>query len=137
MNRSRKVTLSLALFVLLCFFLPWVELSCMGVQDSVSGYDLARAGDRSLWFVPGCMLAIILSSLSRSIGEKMPAIFAMAGALGGGISAYLMYHARSSTNDSPRLIATHWTVLFWFGFAACVGLVAAALRSYFKQARSP
>lgn len=109
----------------------------MGIKDSVSGYDLAREGDRSLWFVPACMLAILLLSLSRSIWEKMPAVFAMAGALGGSISAYLMYQARSSTNDSPRLIATQWTLLFWFAFAACVGLVAAALMSYSKQPRSP
>lgn len=136
MNSSRKVTLSLALFVLLCFFLPWVELSCMGVQDSVSGYDLARAGDRSLWFVPACMLAIILLSLSRSIWEKMRAVTAMVGAAGGSISAYLMYHVRSSTNDSPRLIATQWTALFWLGFAACLGLMAAALMFYSKRPRS-
>lgn len=136
MNSSRKVTLSLALFVLLCFFLPWVQLSCMGVQDSVSGYDLARSGDRSLWFVPACMLAIILLSLSRSIWEKMRAVTAMVGAAGGSISAYLMYHVRSSTNDSPRLIATQWTALFWLGFAACLGLMAAALMFYSKRPRS-
>jgi hypothetical protein len=55
-DNARKTSLSLAAFVLICFFLPWVELSCLGVRDSVSGYDLARAGDRILWLVPILML---------------------------------------------------------------------------------
>jgi hypothetical protein len=30
MDNARKTSVSLAAFVLICFFLPWVELSCLG-----------------------------------------------------------------------------------------------------------
>ena len=109
----------------------------MGMRDSVSGHELARDGDKSLWFVPAFMLGIILLGLARFIWERMPAIFGLASTVGGSISAYLMYHERSSTNDSPRLVATQWTALFWIGFAACLGIVAAALMFYYRRVRSP
>ena len=137
MNNSRKTSMSLAAFVLVCFFLPWLQLSCLGVRDSVSGYDLARTGDKLLWFVPILMLLIVVLGLSRSIWEKMPAIFGLAMTVGGSISAYVMYQERSTTNHSPRLVATQWTVFFWLAFIACLCVVAAGLVFYTKRSRSP
>src|SRR5262247_3431836 len=136
-NSSRRVTLNLAVFVLICFFLPWVQLSCMGIQDSASGFDLARRGDGLLWLVPLFMLVIILLGLWRSLEKRLPSVFGLASTVGGGISAYLMYHERLSTNESPRFIATQWTGLFWFGFVASLGIAAAALVFYARRSRSP
>lgn len=107
------------------------------MKDSVSGYDLARAGDRFLWFVPLFMSAIVVLGLARLIWEKMPAIFALAGTVGGGVTAYLMYHERSITDNSPRLVATQWTLIFWLGFLAALGVVAAAFIFYVRRSRSP
>jgi hypothetical protein len=137
MKGARQTTLSLAAFVLVCFFLPWVQLSCIGMKDSVSGFDLAREGDGFLWLVPLLMLAVLVLGLARLIWDKMPAIFAMAGTVGGGASAYLMYHERSITNHSPRLVATQWTLLFWLAFVASLGVAAAAFTFYIKRSRSP
>jgi len=136
-NSSRRVTISLAAFVFICFFLPWVQLSCMGIKDSVSGADLARGGDRILWLLPVFMLVIILLGLWRSLEEKLPAVFALASTVGGSITAYLMYHERSSMNESPRLVTAQWTGLFWVGFVASLGIVAAALVFYARRTRSP
>jgi hypothetical protein len=137
MNSARRTTLSLAMFVLVCFFLPWVQLSCVGMKDSVSGFDLAREGDELLWLVPLFMLAVLLFGLLRLIWEKMPAVFALAGTVGGGVSAYLMYHERSITNNSPRLVATQWTFIFWLGFLASLALVTSAFIFYVRRSRSP
>jgi hypothetical protein len=136
-DSSRRVTLSLAVFVLICFFLPWVQLSCVGIKDSLSGFDLARAGDTLLWLVPVLMLVIILIGLWRSLEQKLPSFFALASTVGGGISAYLMYNERSTTNQSPRLVLAQWTSLFWLGFAASLGIVAAAIVYYARRSRSP
>jgi hypothetical protein len=125
MNSARRATLSLAAFVLLCFFLPWVQLSCGGTKDSVSGFDLAHSGDKLLWLVPSFMLVIILLGLSRFIWEKVPVIFALASTVGGSLSAYLI------------LVPAQWTALFWLGFVACLGIVAAALMFYARRSRSP
>ena len=137
MINAQRAALSLAAFVLICFFLPWVQLSCVGMKDSLSGYDLAREQDKYLWFVPVFMLAILILGLARPLWEKMPALFALAGTVGGSVSAYLMVYERSSTNNSSRLAATKWTALFWLAFVACLGIVAAALAFYAKRARAP
>ena len=137
LNNSRRVTLSLAVFVLICFFLPWVHLSCMGVKDSASGFDLARAGDTILWLIPGFMLVIMLVGVWRSLEKRRPSLFALVSFVGGGISAYLMYHERSSTNQSRRWVFAQWTSLFSLGFVASLGIVAAALVYYARRSRSP
>src|SRR5918911_1788004 len=127
MTRSRQVTMSLALFVLICFFLPWVELSCGPVRDSVSGYALARSGHALLWLVPCFMAATVLLGLSRAIWERLPAALAFLGIVGGGISAFLMLRERWAANGSPRLIDAAWAPIFWLGVAAALGGWGAAL----------
>lgn len=107
------------------------------MKDSVSGFDLAREGDRFLWFVPVFMLAVLVLGISRLIWEKMPAIFALSGTVGGAVSAYLMYHERSITNNSPRLVATQWTPMFWLGVLGCLGVAVSAFIFYFRRQRAP
>ena len=134
---ARRTTLSLAAFVVICFFLPWVQLSCVGMKDSVSGFDLAREGDELLWLVPLFMVAVVVLGLVRVIWEKMPAVFALAGTVGGGACAYLMYHERAITNNPSRLVATQWTLFFWLGFLASLGVVTSAFILYLKRSRDP
>jgi len=136
MNSTRRFTLSLAAFVLICFFLPWVQLSCVGMKDSVSGFDLARDGDQALWFVPVFMVSVLILGLLRLIWEKVPAIFALAGTVGGSVSAYLMYRERSITNNSPRIVATQWTPVFWLGFVASLGIATTAFIFYLRRSKS-
>jgi hypothetical protein len=108
----------------------------MGLQDSVSGFDLAHTSSLLLWLIPLSMLAVILLGLSRSIREKTPAVFAIAGTVGGGASAYLIYRERFSSNRSGALIAAQMTVWFWLGLLAALGLVAAAFVFYAVRSRS-
>lgn len=136
-DRSRRVSLSLAVFVAICFFLPWAELSCMGLQDSVSGFDLARNYSSLLWLIPVSMLTVVVLGLSRSIRDRTPAVFALAGTVGGGASAYLIYRERLSSNRSAGLIAAHMTVWFWLGLLAALGVVVAAFVFYAVRSRSP
>jgi len=106
------------------------------MKDSVSGFDLAREGDPILWLVPVFMIAILLFGLVRLIWEKLPSIFALVGTVGGSISAYLMYRERAITNNPSRIVATQWTVIFWLGFVACLGIVVTAFSFYLKRAKS-
>jgi hypothetical protein len=135
-NSTRRSTLSLAGFVLICFFLPWLQLSCVGMKDSVSGYDLARDSDQILWLVPIFMIAILVFGLVRLVWEKLPSILGLMGTVGGSITAYLMYRERSIANNPSGIIATQWTVFFWLGFVASLGIVATAFSFYLKRARA-
>ncbi|MFY9553883.1 MAG: hypothetical protein WAV20_19710 [Blastocatellia bacterium] len=107
------------------------------MRDDVSGYGLAREGDTFLWLVPVFMLTILILGLSRVGWERVPAVFALAGTVGGSVTAYLMYHEHSITQTSPKLIATQWTAFFWLGFVASLGITTTALLFYIKRSRSP
>ena len=130
MKNARQVTLSTAAFILLCFFLPWLQMSCAGIKDSASGLDLARETSPSLWIIPLMMLAILGLGLSPSIWERLPALSSITSFLGGGLSAYLMYRERLRRGESSGLITAFWTVWFWLGSVASLLLAVVALSSY-------
>ncbi len=129
--------MSAALFALICFFLPWVQVSCLGAKDSASGFNLAREGDHALWLLPMLMIVVLVFGLMRAIWDRMPALFALSGMSGGLISAWLMYHERDSAGPSSRLIATFWTPWYWLGLVACLIVAGAALWFYLMRSRAP
>jgi len=94
---ARRTTLGAAGFVLVCFFLPWVQVSCLGLRDAASGQRLARGGDRALWPVPLLMLAVLLTGLVRFFRERAPAVLALTGTVSGSLSVYLISGERLRT----------------------------------------
>lgn len=135
-DRARRVTLSLAVFVLVCFFLPWVQTSCAGLKDSESGYDLARGGDRAVWLIPLLMLTVILWGLTRA-WKKSAAAFALISMVSGIVSAYLMDRERADAEQASGIIGAHVTGWFWLGFVAALGVAASAVTLYLKRSKPP
>ena len=130
MKNARQVTLGTAAFILLCFFLPWLQMSCAGIKDSASGLDLARETSPSLWIIPLMMLAILGIGLIPSIWERLPALSAVTSFVGGGLCAYLMFRERLRRGESSGLVTAFWTIWFWLGLVASLLLSAVALTSY-------
>lgn len=137
MDGARRTTLGAASMVVICFFLPWMQVSCLGRKDSMSGLDLAREGDHTLWLVPLSMLLILLLGSWRLIRDRIPALFALISIVGGGLSAWLIYRTRLNTGNSSSLIATFWTVWFWLSFVGSLVAAAAAIMFYARRARAP
>jgi hypothetical protein len=133
----KRLNLSLLIFILVCFFMPWVQLSCVGMKDSLSGFDFARRSDTILWLIPTFMLISIVVHLFRSASEKSPALVTLIAFVGGGITAYLMYRERASMDASVLLVAAYWTPLYWLGFIASIILATEAIWSYSKKALPP
>jgi hypothetical protein len=131
MERARRVSMSAATVVLICFFLPWIQVSCGGFTDSDSGFDLARGGDRSLWLVPLLMLAVIW--LGLLVWKKMAAVFALVSVASGLISAYLMNRERLNAEQTSGLVGTRVTGWFWLGLFSSLVVVASAVVSYLKR----
>jgi hypothetical protein len=120
---SKRVSLSMALIVLICFFLPWVQLSCGGSENRLSGVDLARDGRGALWLIPLLMLAVIFFGVMRRWQEKRE-LAALTGLVAGLVSAYLMNRERTRAEHTTNLIAVALTGWFWLGLAATIGLTA-------------
>lgn len=74
MNVMRRINLSAATIVVVCFFLPWIQVSCAGVKDTLSGLDLARHDDALLWLIPLMMCAVLIFGLLR-VRRASPQIF--------------------------------------------------------------
>src|SRR5260370_28483824 len=95
----RRINLSAALIGLICFFLPWVQVSCAGAKDTMSGLDLARDGQTLLWLVPILLGGLTLLAIFLPLTEKLT-IYSILSALFWGGTVYLINSARLPAHDS-------------------------------------
>ena len=111
----------MALIALICFFLPWVQLSCGASENKLSGVDLARDGHSGLWLIPLLMLLILFLGIARVWKDRRE--FALVSLVGGLVSAYLMNRERMRAEDTSGLIAVALTGWFWLGLGSTIALV--------------
>jgi hypothetical protein len=135
MEKSGKVVVSFAITLLVCFFLPWVQVSCGGAQDTATGLDLARDGERSLWLIPLLTIVIVVCGLRLLKIDRR--ILALISLLSGAVVAYLMNHQRLKFEDSSGLIQARLTGWFWLGLLAALGLLVAGALALLNRPRSP
>ncbi|HEY3041545.1 MAG TPA: hypothetical protein VGJ66_22610 [Pyrinomonadaceae bacterium] len=125
---SRRVTTSMALIGLICFFLPWVQLTCGTSENRLSGVDLARDGHSALYLIPFLMLAVLFFGIARA-GKDKSQLSALVSLVAGVVSAYLMNRERVRAEDTSGLVAVGLTGWFWLGLGSTIGLViVSALR---------
>jgi hypothetical protein len=136
MRFLRQINTSAAIVVLACFFLPWVQVSCGGAKDTMSGLDVARDGQGLLWFVPVLMAALILSAIVRIRREQNKA-FALASTLCGLVTAYLMNRERLRVHDESGLISAQLTGWFWLGFVATFAVAISGVAMLVRRQRAP
>ena len=132
----RRINLSAAFIVLICFFLPWVQVSCAGARDTLSGLGLARNGQALLWLIPLLMLAVLVVGLLRQRREK-PTALAIVGFISGGATIYLMNRERMRVQDEANLISAQLTGWFWLGFLAAVLIVITGIALLLQRQRAP
>jgi hypothetical protein len=131
---NRRANISLALIVLICFFLPWVQVSCGASTERLSGVDLARDGRNSLWLIPLLMLAVLLVGVARAWRERRE-ISALVSLIAGLISTYLMNRERLRAEETSGLVAVGLTGWFWLGLVSSIGLLIAAAFRLLKRPR--
>lgn len=128
----RRINLSAAAIVLVCFFLPWVQVSCAGAKDTLSGLNLARNDDPLLWLIPLAMCAVLIFGLLR-VRRASPQIFGLLSALGGVVVLLLMNRERGRVQHDSGLIAAQLTGWFWLAFISAVMTVATAIGTLFRR----
>lgn len=132
----RRVNISAAFIVLICFFLPWEQVSCGGAKDTLSGLDLARHDHVSLWLVPLLMLAVLVVGLLRRRSEK-PQGLAIVSLVAGGAAAYLMNDERAKVHDAAGIISAQLTGWFWLAFIASLALIVTSVAMLLRRQRAP
>jgi len=132
----RRINLSAAIIVLICFFLPWEQISCGGAKDSVSGLDLARHEHVLLWLIPLLMLAVLVFGLLRRHSANRQA-FSIISAVCGGVAAYLMNDERMRVNDEAGVISVQLTGWFWLGFISSLSMIITAIGILVRRQRAP
>jgi hypothetical protein len=121
MERINKATVSLAVILLICFFLPWVQVSCGASRDTATGLDLARDGEKGLWLIPLLMIVVIICGLRLlRINQIM---FALITLLSGLVSVYLVNHERTRFAETSGLIAAQLTPGLWLALLSAIGVV--------------
>ncbi len=119
---SRRAITTAALIVLVCFFLPWIQVSCGAARDTASGVDLARDGSHGLWLIPVLMLALLYFGSVKAWKERHE-LLALVSLISGLISAYLMNRERLKFEDGSGLIRVGVTGWFWLGLGSSVAIV--------------
>ena len=132
----RRINISAALIVLICFFLPWEQVSCGGAKDTLSGLDLARHDHTALWIVPLLMLAVLVIGLMRRQREK-PGTLAIVSLVAGGATAYLMNDERTRVNDAAGVISAQLTGWFWLALISSVALMIGSVAMLVRRQRAP
>src|SRR5688572_5434284 len=132
---SRRVTISMALIALICFFLPWVQLSCGTSENRLSGVDLARDGHSELWLIPLLMVAVLLLATARAWRDRRQ-LSALVSLIVGLVSAYLMNRERMRAEDTSGLIAVGLTGWFWLGLGSTIALVIVSVLRFLKRPRT-
>ena len=102
----------------------------------MSGLDLARDGQDLLWFVPVLMAALVLSAIIRIRREEHRA-FALASAMSGLLTAYLMNQERLRVYDESGLIKSQLTGWFWLGLISTLLVAISGILMLLKRQRSP
>jgi hypothetical protein len=132
---GRRVTSSMAVIALMCFFLPWIQLSCGATENRLSGVDLARDGHSGLWLIPLLMLAVLFFGFARGWKERRE-LSALVSLIAGLVSAYLMNRERMRAEDTSGLIAVGLTGWFWLGFGSTIALVLVNALRVLKRSRA-
>ena len=128
---NRRTTITLALIVFICFFLPWVQVSCGSSTSRLTGVDLARDGHNSLWLIPLLMLIVLVVAVSRAWKERRQ-ISALVPFIGGVVTAFLMNRERMRADDTSGLVAVRLTGWFWLGLVTAIGIVGVAALRFLK-----
>ncbi|HYX27996.1 MAG TPA: hypothetical protein VE863_05475 [Pyrinomonadaceae bacterium] len=122
----RRINISATIIVLVCFFLPWEQVSCAGARDSLSGFDLARHDQTLLFLIPLLMLAVIVMGAVRRRREKATPL-AIVSIIAGGVSGLLMNRQRVRVHDEAGLISAQLTGWFWVAFLSTLTLMVASV----------
>lgn len=141
-STGQRVSLGSAVLALLLFFLPWVDVSCMGVGKAMSGFDLASGGSSLLWLVPTAMIVTLIvlyrTTMARPKVAETPVMrnAVIASGFGGAAVMLLTYlAARTQLKTDPIFgsLASEMLKIRWSGVLALLATVGTSIGGILHQ----
>ena len=132
----RRINISAVLIVVVCFFLPWEQVSCGGARDTLNGLDLARHDHPLLWLIPLLMLTVLVVGLIRRQGENTR-LLSIVSIVSGALVAYLMNNERLRVHNESGIIPVQLTGWFWLAFLSSLTMMIISLAMLLKRQRAP
>jgi hypothetical protein len=134
-NAIRRINLSAAIIVLVCFFLPWVQVSCAGSKETLSGVDLARHDDPLLWIIPLLICALLVFAVLR-IRRASPQVLGILSAVCGVVVSLLLNRERVRVQNESGLIAAQLTGWFWLALISAIAIVVTGIAIVLRRQRA-
>ncbi|MBI5877331.1 MAG: FHA domain-containing protein [Chloroflexi bacterium] len=140
MRSERRLSGGGALLALLCFFMPWLSVSCSGSSLAYSGYALASNSSLGnswtwlLWLAPPAALAV-LWLLYRTLAGDTPddhrlATQQLAAGLAGMAPTVMLFIALEQARRDPRNLAVGLLINlepgYWLTLLGFIGVVVGA-----------
>lgn len=135
MEKANKATVSFAIILLICFFLPWVQVSCGASHETATGLNLARDGAGGLWLIP--LLTVVLILCGLRVLRINQLIFGLIALLSGFVCLYWMNHERVKFEDTSGVISARLTGWFWLGLIAAIGIIVSGAFGLLRRPRAP
>lgn len=113
-KQSPLISRAAAIFIGICFFLPWITVSCSGVEVTASGWELATGvqqdgqavddeqaeGDVKYFIVP--VVAIVVLGASFLILSMARMVYFACGAIGIGFMIWVYTDFQSQIQDAAQ-----------------------------------
>lgn len=113
-KQSPIVSRSAAILIVICFFFPWVTISCSGIEITASGWELAtgvqeegqqvdeeQAEGDALYFIVPIVAIVVLGASFLTFGMARMAYFA-GGAVGLAYMAYVYFDFQSDIDEAAQ-----------------------------------
>ena len=152
LTTGQLIGLAAAVFVLFCFFFPWIELNLLLASVNLSGFQLAIgsgpagasfAGVPSLLLVPLSMVGVLILGAacffgSRSTSKTIAALLLLAGGVSALIILYQYFNLNQQLNRDVFGMIAQKVFNYSFGaHASLVGSLLVAGGGLLDLARSP
>jgi uncharacterized membrane protein len=121
-----------AAFAVICFFLPWLQISQCGITKTASGAELASF-DGSFWLFPlmgvVSLAAYFVAKNQKRLWKARPVIF-----ISSGFALFLLFYKYQSIPSAPEFMGQRIDLGITFGFGSygtVIGFTAAIVGGFF------
>ena len=145
-KKSPLISRSAATLLVICFFFPWISVSCSGQQITATGYELATGiedmqnssqgeaysnGDMSYFLIPAIGVIVLVASFIFGLSLART-IYLASGIVGFGFLLLKMFDFQQQVSDLKNqgyIVNVTYEMGWWLALLSLAGIIAAGILS--------